>query len=605
LAEQHDDVIQRIASLESDHSARAAKRREWKALRRGLDPRFITNRELQNQDKNPRLRTNDSVTYFDLVVHMLSGRAVRWQLPSRAGDSPETQKDYSNAEYLVAGILRQNNERLLQKGTQRMERAFADSVCETGVIVYSLASLEREGTVQFKIEPVNPANVFERFDDDGLSEITHVFPMGKTNFLRWVAREPIADAGIVDKIKNSNARVVTVKDYYERDFGTNDEVLIRRGIVVDSEVLREVSDDIRHDVMPFNVLYSNGEAFPNNILRGDSISSGTAKSILDANGRIYTDINDFLEKLDLHMDEVLTAPVDELTHGGRPVADPYDLDARSGERVTQPYDASRGERGRQIINIPALDQSTNIIVTTLEGMRQRGSVSDLLHGNLNVALSGFAIAQVLEAALATSAESRVVMQLAYDDIGKWIIDTFRDKETGFITIGVDPADSGQREFFYEEVKPEDMPAHSLIKSTIELATPSDLTERVNNARTLDPSGGPVVSRRSIWEHIIPDLVPDAAREAEDLNEQRLELLPEVQQLEMIQGLISRIAKAEIDGDTEEQQILETILEEFRQLLQPNPQQQPQGVAAGIPPTNVLPTAQRTRGSAQPGAVNNL
>ena len=150
-----------------------------------------------------------------------------------------------------------------------------------------------------------------------------------------------------------------------------------------------------------------------------------------------------------------------------------------------------------------------------------------------------------------------------------------------------------------------MPAHSLIKATIELATPSDLTERVNNARTLDPSGGPVVSRRSIWEHIIPDLVPDAAREAEDLNEQRLEMLPEVQQLEMIQGLISRIAKAEIDGDTEEQQILETILEEFRQLLQPNPQQQPQGVAAGIPPTNVLPTAQRTRGAAQPGAVNNL
>ena len=42
MAEQHDDVIQRIASLESDHSARAAKRREWKALRRGLDPRFIT-----------------------------------------------------------------------------------------------------------------------------------------------------------------------------------------------------------------------------------------------------------------------------------------------------------------------------------------------------------------------------------------------------------------------------------------------------------------------------------------------------------------------------------------------------------------------------------
>ena len=47
--------------------------------------------------------------------------------------------------------------------------------------------------------------------------------MGKTNFLRWVAREPIADAGVVDKIRNSNARVVTVKDYYERDFGTNDE----------------------------------------------------------------------------------------------------------------------------------------------------------------------------------------------------------------------------------------------------------------------------------------------------------------------------------------------------------------------------------------------
>ena len=604
MVDYNDDLTQRIAGLESEHASRKTKRRTWKALRRGIDPRAITNRELQNVGRDLRLKTNDSTTYFDLVVHMLSGRPIQWKLASRSGESERTLKNYANAEYFVAGILEQNNERLLRKGAQRLERMFADSVCETGVLAYSRASSIRDGELVFKIEPINPASLYERFDDDGLVEIVHEFVISKNEFLSTARREVGWNQKIVEQVRDSNYKSITLKDYYEREIDTRGETIIRRGMLADGELLLDlVATDFTE--MPFNIFYSNGEAFPDDMLRGDSYSSTVAKSILDANSRIYTDISDFLTELNLHMQEVLTAPVDEGTHGGRPVSDPSDLDPSTGERRTQAYDTSRGESGRRIMQIPPLDQSTNIIVTTLEGMRQRGSVSDLLHGNLNVALSGFAISQVLEAALATSAESRVIMQLAYSDLGKWIIDTFRDSVISGMVVCVDPISSNRREFFYEEVKPTDMPARSLIKAEIELATPSNLTERINNARTLDPSGGPVLSRRSIWEHVISDLVPDPAREAEDLNEQRLEALPEVQQLEIIQSLITRIDKATQDGDSFEADVLSAVLDEFRELINPNKQPTPEGVAAGIPPTQVLPTAQRTRGSLQPSPMNNI
>ena len=603
-----NQLLTRVSQLKSQHSGRSILRKEWKALRRGIDPRYIKDRALQNSTADMRLRTNDSVTYFDLVTHMLSGRDVGWKLASRAGESPGTLKDYGTAEAFVSAILQQNNNRLLKKGGQRMERAFADSIGETGTLVYTKHTSLKKGVQKYKVEVVNPTAVYERFDDEGLAEIVHVFRATKSEITKW----DFVSGEIKAKIGADRHGDWQVDDYYEREFDTEGEAIIRRGVLIGGELAREVSDT-QLDEIPFEVLYSNGEAFPDDLLRGDSFSGSVAKSILDANRRTYTDIHDFLGKLESHMGEVLTAPVDEFTFGGQPVGDVNDFDPTTGERQQQPYDTSRGENGRRIVNIPQLDQSTNLLFGSLEGQRQRGSVSDLLHGNLNVALSGFAISQVLEAALSAAAETKTVMELAYNDIGKWIIDTFRDSDSDAVEIEVDSVTTEKRSFFYDDVKPSDMPKRSVIKSNIVLAVPSDLTERVNNARTLDPSGGPIVGRRGIQENLLTDLVPDVGREAEDLRQQRLEALPEYQTLEVIKGLLEEKDKAEEDGDTFRVQVIEQTLQTYMQMVMPKekagpeggPQApEPQGEAGGIPPTSVLPTAQRTRGAQAPQGPSN-
>jgi hypothetical protein len=574
---------ERIAAVKNTQGKRSDRRKVWKNLRDGIDPRKgIKPSDNVKRQWESRLHTNDPVTYFNLAKHMLGARPIKWMVPSESGDSEGELLSYGNAEDFVASMIHINDERRASIGEDRAQVATVDSGLEIGVACIYRESMIRDGNFEVIIDAIDPKNIYVRFDKYGIYEFVHEYDDDLDSLITQSEQKETWNTSLLQGLRAAGStapQTVTVQDYWRREFTVPQGTpVVYNAIMVGEKEIRPETVELSYESIPFDVGFFNGKSF--------STEDGERNmSILEPNAKVYTDTSDFLGKLYTHMDEVLTAPIDEFTVGGRPVSDPGDLDPDEGRSV-QPYDSARGEQGRRSVNINQVSPVVQYIYSDLQGQTQRGSVSHLLHGNLNFQLSGFAISQIKESSLAAVGEVGVGLEAMWSRTGKWIISEFKAsgvKEISFVTPSV--ASSGKRSFMRRSYTQDDMPEFEDIRATIELATPSDLTERANIAQMLDRSGRPLVGPRTIYENLLYDIVDDVQREMDDVLEKEVSG-DRVLQMFMLAAAHDRVAdKAERDGDSLKATAVRSQAEVYRQSAtegQQNQQGSPQsmGVEAG-------------------------
>lgn len=621
-------TVTEIANLKASAKSRGGKRRHWKMLRRNLDPR---DRPKVTNDTTPihmfdvvgvgrhtsDLAHNDAGTFFTLGLHMLTHRGPRWRaaLSDNEREDDEEVRRKGVAERIVQSVWMQNDERLVGAGKQQFDRQLMDPALETGTSIYYRDAYVQNGEVTFLIEPLDPNQAYYEFDRHGLSRIVYED--------RRRIKDLIAEGGINPKFnlkelneKEDKDEFARVADYWERTFERvkGDMVpVLRHAIVIDEEI-EYLKWGIEGDTVeiPYKVHRYNGEAVPGHVTNRHSDNTGLAliedetmidnvlgRSILAENEQVYIRKHDFLTSLWKHLQQVLNADTWDVTRGGQPKIDPKKfLDTDQSTHTT--YDAN--ERGPEMVRLNPVDSSAQFIWSDIEAGRQRGSVPDLLHGNLQIQLSGFAISQILESSEASVGTFNVVYKQLLGDLGQWIVDTFKrlatENQIGTQRFVGPVPSTARREMMFEDVDPSsDLPTTTVMFAENELAKPSDLTERIAQARQLDPGGGAIVRRTTIYDKILWDIVQDPNQEAAALIGQQLENLPEIQKIEFISEMEVRARALDEMGDTDGAAAVRQMMDDIRSTLTQGANNQninDSSVSSGTR-QDVLPTEVRTGG----------
>lgn len=593
-------VTERLAALRTMHAGRNFRRQEWKHLRRGLDPRKQRGANAVGWSKSMaegRLRTNDPVTFFNTVVHLLSARDIKWRLPVQAGDTEGEARAGGVLERWVTSIFRQNDERLLKSGRSRLQRAVADSACETGVsIVYKEAGVSAAGVFWVKFDPVNPKGVYERFDTEGLAEIANSFEVLKRDaVVECEMREGWTVPPKWDRANLDGTAGLT--DYWSRTFVSGKPV-VHEMVVLDGVLV--FSGEVAEEDLPFEVRYINGESFPDDFeRRAEHASAYTAQSVLEPNAKTYLDESDYIAKLHLHLDEVLKSPMQEFTGGGIPKADPALMDPSKPERLIQTYDTQQ-DKGLVPTDVSQVSPIVGTLGEKLAGQIQRGSASYLSMGNVQSDLSGagFAINQLLERDNVAAKETSLVLASQYESLAMWAIAKFKGQPKARTSIRGFVASSRNREFFTEDVTPADLPETTAVMAEVELARPSDLVVRANIVRALNPGATRTISERAALENLLPDIAPDVQRELDDLVIDRVKDTEQFKVLEILKGLELMRRRAEADGNTEDVELIEGQIEMIKgTLMRTGNQQGP--APSGVSSPEALSTPTRTGGGPGP------
>ena len=543
-----DGVRKRVEILTQKHAARVSRQKDIIALTRGVDPRTVNDatqeweRLRALEDSNIPLRTNDPTSYLDLSNHLLSGQPIEWGLPRYSRISEDVELSYGKAERLIASFFHMNNVRLVKKGKSRFERALTDAANRLGMVCVYKRAVTVNGALTIIMEPWSPLTVSERTDDYGVAEIARSFKAHPMDLLLLSEQEPTGwDVEVIGNWLRDDVEEVNLVEYYTRHFDGAGNGIVQHSVIVsdggnnnrDSAYsgaqivgtqagsVKELSE-VEFDTIPVEIRHFNGEAFPHNADWRQS------QSILESNYNIYLLHNDNLKRIEDHRDRQLALKVQENTLGGSPgPADAGDL-ARNDEIGVFTY---RVGEGFNYVNTPGFDPSLSILEQQWPGMIQRGGVPYVLHGGVDVNLSGFAIFQLLNAALASVGETKVVLEDLYSSLGKWVLDTFKSSASNSIEgVGFN-ASANNGEFFHEPtLTAGDMPDFTDVRAKINLSQPSDLIERVNIARTANPGGQSLFTTKTMYEELFTDIVHDAAGESLAVEEQNILQLPVMQML---------------------------------------------------------------------------
>lgn len=574
-----------MLELKSHEDVEAHTRADWKLLRRGL-------RESKTPgQKGDKLRTNDPVTYFDLALHLLSSRPIRWEMRSVPQDDEQEQREYGKAERVLTSLVYQNDVARSRRQQGRAHRAMTDSALEQGkVAVYHEARTDKDGNLTFRIDPADPTQTWERSDDEGIFQFLHEFEQD----VEWAKSK----AGWKTEGLGEESGKLTVHDYWEKVPNAvpglaeyrNVVNLTRMSNLGKSFASPTTVRDVIEPELPWKVQYFNGEAFGQ-----DQVSKG--RSILEINSRQYRDKDLYLEKLDIHMDETLTSPGNAGTVGGRSGSvDPRLLAAKSGNRGVYYFDPSRGESALSFSQIPSIDRSTTLLLEQADQGIQNGGVSQFFLGNIKTEFSGVALKRLEELTLAAVGEIGVGLAFLWSELGQWMLETIKKQDlskkkqvfSGFA------ASTGNMEYLYEEIGPGDLPEFLAVQAIVDVALPDDLTERISQARQAAPSSGDILSKRVINELLFAREIPDARGAADELEEQETLALPEMRMMRVYAGLKRQLKKAEKLTDADERQLQTEIIEEQLSLIRDSFQRsgRQEDPVAGQFPQNVQPTEAR-------------
>lgn len=179
---------------------------------------------------------------------------------------------------------------------------------------------------------------------------------------------------------------------------------------------------------------------------------------------------------------------------------------------------------------------------------QRGGFPYVLYGGLNVELSGFAVSQLLQAALHKLGPYKLGMQRVLKYADMWFLNEFKRLGESLMLSG---KDRGQG-VFMEKFEPTDVPKEYAVEVDVDLSLPSDLLERVALVRNAIPGNEPVLDILTALEDILKFDDPKLIKER--IGRDKLAADPAIAQLNAISAIKTRANELDNEGKKESAQM---------------------------------------------------
>ena len=565
MATVEGQIPRRAAELRSSLNSRRSRQVLSQVISRNLDPRNDAGGVMENLDtmdlrQLPNLRTNDPRTYMDLAIHLLSGRNIGWHIPVTVIDAEETVRDYGKAERYLNQQFSLNDARLTRRGKARIERSVADTFCRMGMTVVYYEALQEEAGMSFLMEPWNPLEVSEELDDEGVGELVRDYKLPINRAISIAEKTETWNTEALKKMADGGARNVELTDWYKVTDGEVEYAVLFKSMVTNTskDFLAPPVVMEGRDCIPVLIRQVNGEAFP-----GEE-TQFAAQSVLEPNMFQYLYDHDLLNMINIQAKRSLSLQLFERTRGRQRVANAGKLlDPNRGPSITT---YGTDEPGISTVPINQMDSSVAILESRLQGFLQRGAVPYSLHGNLDIRLSGFAIQQLLEAALAAVGEAQINMRSLFSDLGKWVLDETKGGELGRVRIVGRNPKVVRNGYVTEEFTKADIPDFTDVQAEIELARPSDLLERINIARQALPGRGAIVPFRNIHEHVLNDIVPDSQAAIDEMEWEEIRAMPPVRLARQLAAMTREERRYRESGDMRQADFLVEQIERLEGMI---------------------------------------
>ena len=584
------DIQSRASVLEAYWQPRNARIDEWVRL----ETLFDTN---ANKGMESAV-TNDPATLMAMAVHLLSSQPVKHRVKV-GGQDRSAYAEAGTLERGLEGWWNLVDEMAFFSGRDSTNRELAYWLTLTGWHAEMLGVTE---DTNGELLPV-----FDMFDP------REAYPEygARTEGLRSFARKWNTTLGEAQGLAMSNGvslthvagdptQTVSIIDYYQvvMDKVLNWAVFMtpnNKG--VEWAKMERVMENGRIPILCGPVAGSPWRRLSSTSVGRDDWKQRIGMSVLEANRGLWTKYNEYysllIEVAKNHAEpdkirkrlEMGGERVDEIGQGGR-VFDTDDLNARI--ELVEP-----GQMPFEVIQV--LDR--------IGQEMQRGGFPYILFGGVNLDISGFAISQMLQAALYKLGPYKQAMQRILRQADRWWLNEFKRLDRGSVVLSGRSHGQG---VFLEKFDPAAIPKDFAIEPEVDLSLPSDMLQRINIVRSAIPGNQPIMDILTALETVVK--VDDPKLVLDRIDKDMLKQNPDIVRLEAITAILAEAASLDAEGKKDAAQMFreyaEFLTAQAGQVTGKAPSERRENPPGVLPPeaSGISPNA--VRQARNPGAPND-
>jgi len=527
------------------------------------------------------MASNEAKSLFAACVRILSsGFVPTYQLP-RGTTKEDEASQLNKAERLCIGVHRSVDRAQMAKGHESVLHDLAHYVCQGWYSVF--ARVEKDpwnGQPQFKMDFYDPIEVYPLYGDDGLhrvlrrrvaeaSEIESMLREGQTRESLGIGRKGNSEWHLLSYWEKQRKG--------QRPAGRpalNDSPFIVRNAVLIEETGRFLSEMHEVAVPDIPVLVGPVNGYPE---RGyDTTYSSKRRNDDEHHWARYMGRAVFDNNLDLYLelDRALTLILQQLSNSAYGTTF---VKTESGEIPFTKDDVGSGayiplklEDSVETVDLNPVPEALTALLTYLQQAMEKGGLPAQAFGVLPFQLSGFALNQIIRRVHNFLAPQATAMSRVLSDAMAMLLHQFRMGEFESIDMDIQAKGVYHGSYYMERFTRKDVPRTLYIETRLPLAIADDLLQRAETARAL--SGPPrVLSRQTIWEETLSDVVSDPELEFHRMTEDEILELPQVKAQAAVEKLKQKAKAARKAADKaetdEERETLEERAEFFEHLAE--------------------------------------
>ena len=522
---------------------------------------------------------NEPKVLYDTAVGMLSSKRPLFVIPMKASLATDEKVKIGKAERFLSGILNELDAEHFREGRGQWLRELAYWVCSGWVCVFPW--IDSDGA--FHADFYDPLTVYPFWVSGKLQQV-----MRKTKVLAAEAKEMAYQWGIplspqLEKAED-NSEQELINMWEHREDG------VYNWVEVGGTALKPETKE-RFERIPLLIGLVNGSPEKDQ----SDWRKYLGQSIISANKTMYEQQNRWVSmQMQIAANAAFPTVVTK-TPSGESILEKGDLGhstvipLRTGEEV------SAFEHAKSTPDV-------NILNSILSGGIQRGGLPHVIYGGLPFELSGFALSQMVAAVQYKLNPYITAMQQTLSQVSLSFIDQY--KKWGK-PIELSIKDKSKNVFFLEAFDKTEFPMIQHVDVVIDTGGSQEKIQQIVTAKAAlqEPA---LLSRETIWQMILPDIVEDPTAEADRIFEDQAEQMGPVKMLRMVDKLRQQAEALKLKGQTKEatviigyaQLLLDTIAQGLQQ--QGGGQQSQQGMGAGMRGgPNVSPEQLRAAAGAQP------
>ena len=522
------EILKRATSLEAYWRPRNDRINEWIRLETLYDENLESGYE--------SAVTNDPATVMSLAIHLLSGQPVKHNI--KVGGQDEAAFDKAGKlERALEGWWNLIDERSFFSGRDFVIRELAYWMLMGWYAVELGVRTLQDGRTLPIFDIHDPREAFQEYGarTDGLTTYVH-----KWQTTLAEAQRMALEGGVVARVSGDSTLPTQIYSIWEK----------RGGFVVNSTIMampNGASEWVRYEEVlerpDIPVLTGPVGGSPYRLAPTQLTSTDWQKrigmSVLESNRVGWKNFNKYYSLL-LEIAKNYAEP-DKIKRRLEDAIGERRQTTRDGGNVYYTDDLnasiSRDEPGRFPIEVAQ-------VLDRLHVEAQKGGFPDALYGGLQIQLSGFAVSQILQAALHKLGPYKMGLQRVLKYADRWFLDEFKKQGDSIVLSGK----AHGRGIFMEKFDPTDIPTEFANEVDVDLSLPSDMMERVALIRNAIPGNEPIMDILTALEDVLK--VDDPKLVKERIERDVLRRDPAIMQLNAISAIRARAAELDNEGNKE-------------------------------------------------------